>query len=153
MDSKFAGTKDELRALNAYINLVRASEAILSVTAAQLACHKLTVSQMGVLDALFHLGPMHQTALAKKILKSNGNLTFVLDNLEKQGLVARKRDPRDRRCIMVNLTTEGRHKIEEVLPAHAKGVTSFLARLSPKEQETLRALTRKLGEGVQAGGS
>lgn len=150
MGSKYAGTEDEIKALSAYINLVRASEAILSASAARLARHRMTISQMGALDALYHLGPMHQTDLARKILKSNGNLTFVIDNLEKQGLVARTRDPRDRRCITVKLTSEGRRKIEEVLPIHATGVAALFSRLSPDEQETLRALTRKLGKGNRA---
>ena len=46
---------------------------------------------------LLHLGPMHQRELGRKLLKSSGNITLVVDNLEKRGLVRREREREDRR--------------------------------------------------------
>ncbi len=51
----------------------------------------LTESQFGVLDSLFHLGPMKQKEIGKKILKSGGNITMVINNLEKRGIGSEKK--------------------------------------------------------------
>ena len=67
----------------------------------------MSTSQFGVLELLHHLGPMCQSELAAKILKSTGNLTMVVDHLEERGLVERRRDTGDRRFITVHLTEAG----------------------------------------------
>jgi MarR family 2-MHQ and catechol resistance regulon transcriptional repressor len=100
-----------------------------------------------VLESLYHLGSMCQTQLASKILKSSGNLTMVIDNLEKRGLVHRVRDLEDRRKIQVQLTEEGRQLIAQVFPGHVASITEEMSTLTPQEQETLGSLCRKLGQG------
>jgi MarR family 2-MHQ and catechol resistance regulon transcriptional repressor len=64
----------------------------------------LTISQFGVLETLYHLGAMCQTEIGSKLLRSGGNITLVIDNLEKQGLVRRQRDTEDRRLVNIHLT-------------------------------------------------
>ena len=76
----------------------------------------LTESQFGVLEALLHLGPLHQRELAEKILRTNGNVTLVVDHLEKRGLVRRERGSADRRYIKVHLTDAGEDAGEGTLP-------------------------------------
>ena len=114
--------------------------------AGQLAENGLTISQFGVLDAIYHLGPMHQNELARKILKSNGNLTMVIANLQRSGLIRRRRDERDRRCITVALTSEGRGLMEKLMPRHAKAIAERFSILSTEEQEALRRIARRLGK-------
>jgi MarR family 2-MHQ and catechol resistance regulon transcriptional repressor len=109
--------------------------------------HGITTSQLGILEALFHLGPMCQRALGDKLLRSGGNITMVIDNLEKHGLVERVRQKEDRRMIMIHLTPTGRKLISRVLPLHAKDVVKEMSRLTASEQEELRRLCRKLGRG------
>jgi MarR family transcriptional regulator, 2-MHQ and catechol-resistance regulon repressor len=143
--TKFKGPAREVRALDAYIALVRAAESTVGRAATHLAQEGLTVSQFGVLDALYHLGPMHQSAVARRILKTNGNLTLVVDNLEKRSLVRRRRDSDDRRCVTVSLTDQGRTLVEKVLPAHATKIADLFQSLSSQEQKTLKTLCRRLG--------
>lgn len=133
------------RSLSAYINLMRAGESVTGRLARWLDRQGLTTSQLGVLEALRHLGPMCQAELGRKILKSGGNITMVVDNLERRGLVSRVRDEKDRRFITVHLTPAGRRLINKVFPAHAEAVRQELAVLTGAEQEQLRALCRKLG--------
>ena len=57
----------------------------------------LPLSQFGVLEALWHLGPLCQRDLGLKIRKSSGNMTMVVDNLEKRALVDRRKNADDRR--------------------------------------------------------
>jgi MarR family 2-MHQ and catechol resistance regulon transcriptional repressor len=139
------GTRKETRALNAFIKLVRAAESVAFRTRGVISGAKLTESQFGVLEVLLHLGPMCQVDLGKKILKSGGNITMVVDNLEKRDLVERRRDEKDRRYITVYLTEEGKRLIESIFPSHVEGIHREMNILSAGEQEELGRLCRKLG--------
>lgn len=111
----------------------------------------LTESQFGVLEALFHLGPMPQARLCEKLLVSGSNLTTVIDNLERNGWVRRVADPDDRRAWQVQLTEKGRHLIAQAFPRHAERVQALMRHLTPPEQQTLGRLCRKLGLAVSTG--
>jgi MarR family transcriptional regulator, 2-MHQ and catechol-resistance regulon repressor len=147
MASHYKGRRNTLRALNAYINLARAADSLFGRMSAQLELSGLTLGQFGVLEALLHLGPMCQHVIGQKLLRSGGNITLVVDNLEKYGWVKRERQEDDRRKLMVHLTTEGRKLIEQVFPGHAKAIEREMSVLSPQEQERLRVFCRKLGQG------
>ena len=136
MGIRYKGTKAENRALDAYIKLVRASESVVGRLGQNLRAEDdLTLSQFGVLEALMHLGPMCQRELGVKILKSSGNVTMVVDNLEKRGLVARRRSVEDRRVTEVDLTAKGRALIKGIFPRHAAEITAEMGRLTAAEQK------------------
>jgi MarR family transcriptional regulator, 2-MHQ and catechol-resistance regulon repressor len=145
MPTHYRGSDDEVRALNAYIKLIRGAESVTSRLAPGLEAAGLTTSQFGALEALFHRGPMCQRELGRKLLKSGGNVTLVVDNLEKRGLVRRERERRDRRFVTVHLTEEGQQLIAEYFPRHAAAIVEQMAVLTPSEQHELGRLCRKLG--------
>jgi MarR family 2-MHQ and catechol resistance regulon transcriptional repressor len=145
MPTRHRGSDDEVRALNAFITLVRASEAVSAALHGPLAGHRLTSSQFGVLEALLHLGPLCQGDLAAKLLRSCASMTSVVEGLEKRGLVVRQRTEEDKRFVRVALTAKGRRLIQQIFPAHAERVTRRFGVLSEQEQEHLRRLCRKLG--------
>lgn len=145
MPTHYPGSDEEKRALNAYIRLTRAVEALSARLLSAEKLEGLTTSQLGVLDALHYLGPMYQKDLAGKILKSSGNLTLVIDNLEKRGLVRRERQSKDKRFVTVSLTEAGRALIERVMPEHVGEIRAAMSALSPEEQQTLGDLCKKLG--------
>jgi MarR family 2-MHQ and catechol resistance regulon transcriptional repressor len=143
--SRYSGDRVERLALSTYLKLTRAGETLWNRLAPGLQRHDLTPSQFGVLEALYHLGSMHQRDLGERILRSSGNMTLVIDNLEKRGLVRRERSVEDRRFIQVHLTEDGARLIRRVFPAHADAITRQLAVLTPEEQRALGNLCRKLG--------
>ncbi|WP_293910140.1 MarR family transcriptional regulator [Deinococcus sp.] len=145
MPTKFAGTAQERSALDAYIKLWRAAHLVEAEANRHLADYDLTVSQFGALEALYHLGPMSQRRLAGKILRSSGNLTMVVDNLVKAGLVRRDQDTVDRRIMNVSLTEVGHGLVARVLPPHVQGVVDVFSVLSRSELSQLARLSRKLG--------
>lgn len=147
MLQNFQGTEQELSTLQTYVKLVRAAETVTAAIHRHLASENLTISQFGVLEALYHLGPMCQRDTAKKILKSTANITTVINNLEKRGLVERVRSSEDRRYISLHLTASGRELVERIFPKHIKGVVSCFSVLSVEEQEQLAGLCKKLGLG------
>jgi MarR family 2-MHQ and catechol resistance regulon transcriptional repressor len=143
----YQGTKEETTALNAYVKLMRAADSVSAAVHGHLSEAGLTISQFGVLEAIYHLGPLSQAEIAKKILKSSGNITMVIDNLEKRRLVRRERDQDDRRYYGVHLTAAGKKMIGTVFPRHAGGIVKGMNVLTKSEQETLGNLCRKLGMG------
>lgn len=148
MGTHHRGPDPEVRALDTFIKLSRAADTVGTVTA--YAECGLTSSQFGTLETLYHLGPMCQSEIGKKILRSSGNITLVIDNLEKRGLVRRERAEDDRRRVGVHLTPEGRALIEHVFPEHVALLTAAFNVLTPDEQEQLGKLCKKLGKGVAA---
>jgi MarR family 2-MHQ and catechol resistance regulon transcriptional repressor len=145
MQKRIQGRKNDTKALGTYVKLMRAAEALTARVHKHLSSVGLTVSQFGVLEALYHLGPLSQRDLGQKILRSSGNITLVTDNLEKRGLVRRERDRTDRRFFIVHLTDEGQKLIRKIFPPHAAVIKNELDVLSTVEQETLGALCKKLG--------
>jgi MarR family 2-MHQ and catechol resistance regulon transcriptional repressor len=145
MGTRYTGTKEETRALNAFIKLMRAAQSVSGRVEAHLSELGLTVSQFGVLEALFHLGPLNQKSLAVKILKSTGNITMVVDNLEKRGLVKRTRDEKDRRNYSVAITPKGTSLIASFFPRHVERIVEEMSVLSGDEQDTLSSLCKKIG--------
>lgn len=134
-------------ALNVYVKLMRATNRATSDIHRHLQKDNLTHSQFAVLEALFHLGRLSQGELGQKILKSNANLTTVVDSLEKKQLVMRDRSAHDRRVVTVTLTAEGEELIGRVFPRHADIVTREFEVLSDKEKVQLGDLLWKLGLG------
>lgn len=148
MATRHRGPVRETRALDAYIALMRAAEAVTARTHAHLAAARLTIGQFGALEALHHLGPLRTTELARKLLRSPGNVTTVLDNLERDGLIERVQEAADRRCTTVRITARGSGLMREIFPRHVAGLVRDFAVLSPAEQEDLKRLCQKLGVGA-----
>lgn len=150
MATRYEGTDRERLALDTFIKLMRATNTLGARILGPLQKeHGLTESQLGVLEALLHLGSLTQGQLCGKLLKSGSNLTTVLDNLERDGLVRRTRDAADRRVQNVTLTAEGERVIREALPPHVGRITEALSVLDPAEQVELGRLCRKLGVALR----
>ncbi len=145
MPTRYQGCPFDTRALDAFIKLMRAAGSVEARTSRHLAAVGLTVGQFGILESLWHLGPLHQCDLAKKHLQSGGNVTMIVDNLEKAGLVRRERHVADRRYVRVNLTPAGHERIAAVFPAHVRQIREQMDVLTPAELEQLSRLCRKLG--------
>jgi MarR family transcriptional regulator, 2-MHQ and catechol-resistance regulon repressor len=134
------------------MKLFRASSAITGRIAAVLAGHELTMTQYNVLDTLFHKGDMRQRELSGKVMKSDGNITFVLVNLEKLELVERTRTEGTRRDLTVSLTPAGRRKILEVFPVFASTVAEQMKVLSLDDLQHLGELCKRVGLGIEGRG-
>ncbi len=146
MGTHHQGSKPEVLALDAYIKLMRAADSV--TTRAHLVLPAgVTLTQFAALEALYHLGPLFQSELATKLLKSGGNLTLVVDNLERDGLVSRTRDPADRRFIKVDLTLKGRRFIGTLFPKIATSLTREFSVLSHRDQLALARICKRLGVG------
>ncbi len=143
--------EEERLALGAFVKLSRAVETVIAKTQRHLADSGLTLSQFGVLEALYHLGPLNQREIGRKILKSSGNISLVLTNLERRSLIHRTRLAHDRRHVTVELSDRGRELIETIFPRHSGTIVAALSVLDRQEQEELGRLCRKLGLANRSG--
>lgn len=132
-------------ALNSYTKLMRAADTVTGRVSRAMTAAGLTISQFGVLEALHHKGPLCQRDIAAKILKSTGNITLVIDNLEKQELVKRERIGDDRRYLTVRLTRRGETLIGTVFANVEAAIVAEMSILTDYEQEVLGQLCKKLG--------
>ncbi len=148
MPTHFVGSAREVRALNAFVALARAAESVAQRLDRALRRRNFSQTQLGVLEALLHLGPMHQRELARKMLRSPANMTAAIDRLERRGLVRRVACQEDRRRTTIELTARGRRAIGAVFPRHVGEIVRAFAALSAAEQEELRRLCRKLGRAA-----
>lgn len=149
MPTRYQGKPEQVLALNTFIKLSRAVQSFENRVAAHGSIGALTPSQFGVLEALLHLGPLCQGELSRKLLTSTGNMTLVLDNLEKHGQVRRVRSTQDRRMVLVELTEAGRKLIEKIFPEHVAVIQREMSVLTADEQVQLGSLLVKLGKGVE----
>jgi MarR family 2-MHQ and catechol resistance regulon transcriptional repressor len=145
MPTHYQGAEKEVRVLNTFIKLMRSTESLNNRLLRHLSEHNLTVSQFGALEALLHVGPQNQKELGARLLKSGGNITMVIDNLEKSGWVERKKNPKDRRAMIISLTADGEAFIKEFFPKHLERIVEEFEVLNPEELEQLGALAKKVG--------
>ncbi len=150
MPTHFTGSRAEMRTLDTFIKLTRCTNSLYTRLSERNTLGDITVSQFSVLEALYHLGSMTQGEVSTKVLKSGSNMTTVIDNLERDGLVRRERGAKDRRVIHVHLTEAGSGKLEAVLPGHISALVEEFSVLSASEQQTLGDICRKLGKGRES---
>ncbi|MFP4329920.1 MAG: MarR family winged helix-turn-helix transcriptional regulator [Alkalispirochaetaceae bacterium] len=146
MATKYRGVEREELALTTFIKLNRSVNSVIERTFRREPLPEgLTVSRFAVLEALFHLGPLCQRELGRKILKTKGNTSVVVDHLTSAGLVQRRRNPEDRREQRVSLTEKGTSLIGDYFPRYASALADEFAVLDLTEQRRLGELCRKLG--------
>jgi MarR family 2-MHQ and catechol resistance regulon transcriptional repressor len=145
MATHYRGSAQERAALDAYIKLMRAADSVTARLDPLMRAADLTVGQFGILEALLHLGPLCQRDLGRKLLRSGGNVTVVVGNLARRGLVRRERRADDRRFITVTLTDKGRRLIGGIFPRHVRHIVHELSALSLPQQAELGRLCRQLG--------
>lgn len=155
MDPDVPGVRDwsdsREQALRLWVALARCYASYSRAIACKVQDYDLTTPQFGILEALHHLGPLSLGELAEKLLVTGGNVTYVMDRLEDQGLVYRERSPDDRRIIQAKLTPEGKKLIAGVFPGHGTFIEELSGHLDDDEQKTLHGLLKKLGCAIQEG--
>ncbi|MGA3084553.1 MAG: MarR family transcriptional regulator [Thermodesulfobacteriota bacterium] len=133
------------RALSMWVKLLRVHSTFNKKNADHLKNFGITAAQYAVIECLGHLGPLNMGELCKKMLVSGGNMTVVVDNLEKEGLVERVPSNDDRRAIVVRFTPKGKKIFDDSFVKHAGYLTEMASVLTEQEQEDLARLAKKLG--------
>ena len=111
----------------------------------------VTLPQFDVLSELERAGePLTMSQLSRELMVSNGNVTGVIDRLEKNGLVARNRAEHDRRIQYIVLTSQGRKEFDKMARHHENWLEEMFADVSLSDMSELQALLLKLRESGSA---
>ncbi|MDV6236049.1 MarR family transcriptional regulator [Leptospira ellisii] len=145
MGTHYKGNSREKAVLNTFIKLSRCSDSIRQVEEKVFTKYGLTTGQFGCLETLFHIGPMCQKDIGQKIFSCEGNITQIVDNLEKRKLVKRVRSEEDRRYIIIHLTPDGISLIQNAFPEILTNLVHKFDPLTEKELHDLGDYCKEVG--------
>jgi MarR family 2-MHQ and catechol resistance regulon transcriptional repressor len=114
-----------------------------------LANAELTFSQLDILVCLNRSKGLPLTEVADRLLVTGGNVTGIVDRMEKAGLVTRERDNRDRRIVWARLTERGYAVYRQLMPRYIETMRRVNSYLTPAERKELMRLLKKLGIGAR----
>lgn len=107
----------------------------------------LTVPQFSVLEMLYHKGDLKVGDIIEKSISSVGNISLIIDNLQKLEFVEKRKCKSDGRITYVSLTEKGRNLIAGMWPSHEADLDNIMSVLNSEEKDTLITLLKKLGKG------
>jgi MarR family 2-MHQ and catechol resistance regulon transcriptional repressor len=145
-----AHDQDRALALKLWVVLARAHNAVYSHVQDDISQRGLTVAEFGVIEALYHKGPMLLGEVQRRILVSSGGITYLVDRLAEKGLVERRECTEDRRARYAALTPAGEALVMEIFPRHARRLEQAVEGLTSEEKQQAIELVRKLGLAAQA---
>jgi DNA-binding MarR family transcriptional regulator len=136
-------------ACEAYLHLLRAGGDAYHVSESNLLARGLSQGRFTVLMLLFDKkqdapAPLTPADLADRAGVTRATMTGLIDTLERDGLVVRRPDPKDRRMMSVHMTARGEATLRGVLPSHFRIMAALLSPLSETERKTLVRLLNKV---------
>jgi MarR family transcriptional regulator, 2-MHQ and catechol-resistance regulon repressor len=131
--------------LELFVVLSRAYNWVNAHVIRDIRCYGLNPTEFGILEVLYHKGPLPLQQIGEKVLISSGNITYAVDKLEQKQLLVRKPSPHDRRVIFAELTPQGRELLAAIFPQHTEAIRAAVSGLSPEEQVQAIQLLKKLG--------
>jgi DNA-binding MarR family transcriptional regulator len=145
MDRETASRTDDHQALRLWLRLLTCSQLIEREVRARLRGRfDTTLPRFDLMSQLWRYPDgLKMNELSRHLMVTGGNVTGIVDPLEKQGLVERAAEPSDRRAYRVRLTRAGRKAFAEMARAHEGWIVELLDGLSRREQaDTYRLLAR-----------
>src|ERR671930_990832 len=127
------------RALRIWLRLLTCTQMIERVVRSRLRGQFATTLPRFDLMAQLARHPegLKMNALSRMLMVTGGNVTAIVDQLEKEGLVERLAEPADRRAFRIRLTKAGTRSFGEMARSHEEWVVEMLAGLSRRETEEL----------------
>ncbi len=109
-----------------------------------------TQQQWAVLDILNDAGPtgIPLSELGKNLDVTKGNITGLIDRMERDGLAKRKDDPRDRRVIRAIITAKGKKVLRDIQPVKDQWGNRLFDGFSAKDKKDLYNLLVRLTDQV-----
>lgn len=148
MPTHYNGNDQEKRALDLFITLSRASDTLFKSAEKVYKKYNIKAGGFGVLEMLYHLGPMCQKEVSEKLLSTEGNITQICSTLEKNELIIREKSQPDKRFIILNLTDKGKSLIEKAFVEYLDNLVLDVSILSKEEQLSLIKICKKLGKAI-----
>src|SRR6266849_2970359 len=145
-DRETIARSDDHRALRIWLRLLTCTQMIERVVRSRLRERfGTTLPRFDLMAQLErHSEGLRMNELSRLLMVTGGNLTTIVAQLEKEGLVERLDEPADRRAFRIRLTRAGERSFGEMARAHEEWVVELLAGLSRREHEELLKLLAKV---------
>jgi MarR family transcriptional regulator, 2-MHQ and catechol-resistance regulon repressor len=140
---------DRAATLHLVIALGRAMQAIERSVQPHLRESGLGLTEFGVLEVLYHKGPLALGEIRDRILVTGASTTYIVKKLEERGLMRRRTSATDQRVVFGELTPKGRTLMDKVFPAHVDRLRQVTAGLSGSEKRAAAQLLRRLSQGAR----
>jgi len=146
MDREFIARRDDHSALRIWLRLLTCTQLIEKRVRAGLREEfGTTLPRFDLMAQLErHAEGLRMNELSRLLMVTGGNVTAIVDQLEKEGLVERLDEPADRRAFCIRLTRAGDKSFAEMARAHEHWVVELLSGLSRREHDELLKLLAKL---------
>ncbi len=142
-DVKSYGERTD-KSMQTWIQILRAFQKIRAKELKYINTSGLSMNQFEVLEVLYHRGDLQVGAITKLIESTPGNVTVVVKNLTRDGLVQTLPSPEDSRVRIVSITEAGKSLIRGMFTGHAANLKSYFDVLSDEELVIVYDLLRKL---------
>ncbi len=139
-----------LKALSA--RLLYLGDLVLRYYSAVVERYDVSLSGLGVLTSLARHAPrgLTLTELNRDILVTSGGITFIVSQLEKQGLLVKNRHPGDGRAVLVSLTPRGHQVAGELMDAVAHADEAAFGDSDAIEQDGAQSVLRRLQASIES---
>jgi DNA-binding MarR family transcriptional regulator len=146
LDRESRATVDDHRALRLWLRLLTCSQLIERQVRSRLRERfDTTLPRFDLMSQLErHPQGLKMSELSRRLMVTGGNVTGIVDQLVKEGLVERVDDAADRRAWRVKLTRAGDKAFAEMARAHEEWVVELLGSLTRKESDALMQLLARL---------
>jgi len=131
--------------LKLFVVLSKAYRSVADQVAEDIQGHGLNTTDFGVMELLYHEGEQPLQKIGERILLASGSITYVVDKLERKGLVKRTPSAKDRRITYASLTAVGEQLLHDIFPEHWKQIEAITAGLTTEEKIQAIELLKKLG--------
>ncbi len=146
MDRETAARTDDHHALRLWLRLLTCTQLIERAVRARLRDRfGTTLPRFDLMSQLWRYpGGLKMNELSRHLMVTGGNITGIVDPLEKDGLVERTAEPADRRAYRVRLTRAGRKAFAEMARTHEEWIVELLAGFSRREHAEIYKLLGRL---------
>lgn len=135
--------------LSTWVELMKAFSKIRSLELELIEANGLTIGQFSLLELLYHRGSQSIGAATTLAMSTPGNMTVVVKNLAKQGMIVVGKDPGDKRVSTLSISEKGSALMQTLFPEHALRIDYFLSGLESSEKEVMKTLLRKLNKSLK----
>ena len=132
-------------ALATWVRFMRVSTKLAREEAQVLRAEGMSAAHFDVLVQTWQREGLTQQELSRRLLVTKGNVCYLVDKLEADELLERRREGKTNRLF---LTTKGRAIIEHALPIHDSMIEAAFAALTAEERQTLQSLLRKMDKAL-----
>jgi len=149
-DRESGSRADDHRALRLWLRLLTCTHLIEAQVRSRLRGRfATTLPRFDLMSQLErHPAGLKMNELSRRMMVTGGNVTGIVDQLTKEGLVERLPEPSDRRALRVRLTRAGQRAFGEMARAHEEWIVATLAGLSRREHAELFRLLAKVKQNA-----